>query len=71
MSFNAFKEFMVGFLFENQETSSKQNRNFRTKGEGRSGRRPLLPKKKLNILVDLTLGKPYHSVVTLLRAQKI
>ena len=46
-------------------------RNFRPKGEGRSGRRPLLPKRKLNILVDLTLGKSYHSVVTLLHAQKI
>ena len=45
---------------------SKQNRNFRPKGEGRSGRRPLLPKRKLNILVDLTLGKSYHSVVTFL-----
>ena len=50
---------------------SKQNRNFRPKGEGRSGRRPLLPKRKLNILVDLTLGKSYHSVVTFLHAQKI
>ena len=38
---------------------------------GRSGRRPLLPKRKLNILVDLTLGKSYHSVVTFLHAQKI
>ena len=52
-------------------TSSKQNRNFRPKGEGRSGHRPLLPKRKLNILVDLTLGKSYHSVVTFLHAQKI
>ena len=51
--------------------SSKQNRNFLPKGEGRSGRRPLLPKRKLNILVDLTLGKSYHSVVTFLHAQKI
>ena len=51
--------------------NSKQNRNFRPKGEGRSGRRPLLPKRKLNILVDLTLGKSYHSVVTFLHAQKI
>ena len=50
---------------------SKQNRNFRPKGEGRSGRRPLLPKRKLNILVDLTLGKSYHAVVTFLHAQKI
>ena len=50
---------------------SKQDRNFRPKGEGRSGRRPLLPKRKLNILVDLTLGKSYHSVVTFLHAQKI
>ena len=49
----------------------EQNRNFRPKGEGRSGRRPLLPKRKLNILVDLTLGKSYHSVVTFLHAQKI
>ena len=49
---------------------SLQNRNFRPKGEGRSGRRPLLPKRKLNILVDLTLGKSYHSVVTFLHAQK-
>ena len=49
----------------------KQNRNFRSKGEGRSGRRPLLPKRKLNILVDLTLVKSYHSVVTFLHAQKI
>ena len=48
-----------------------QNRNFHPKGEGRSGRRPLLPKRKLNILVDLTLGKSYHSVVTFLHAQKI
>ena len=48
--------------------ASKQNRNFRPKGEGRSGRRPLLPKRKLNILVDLTLGKSNHSVVTLLHA---
>ena len=45
----------------------KQNRNFRPKGEGR----PLLPKRKLNILVDLTLGKSYHSVVTFLHARKI
>ena len=51
--------------------ASKQNRNFLPKGEGRSGRRPLLPKRKLNILVDLTLGKSYHSVVTFLHAQKI
>ena len=51
--------------------SSKQNKNFRPKGEGRSGRRPLLPKRKLNILEDLTLGKSYHSVVTFLHAQKI
>ena len=51
--------------------TSKQNRNFRPKGEGRSGRRPLLPKRKLNILVDITLGKSYHSVVTFLHAQKI
>ena len=51
--------------------ATKQNRNFRPKGEGRSGRRPLLPKRKLNILVDLTLGKSYHSVVTFLHAQKI
>ena len=29
------------------------------------------PKRKLNILVDLTLGKSYHSVVTFLNAQKI
>ena len=42
--------------------------NFRPKGEGRSGRRPLLPKRKLNILVDLTLGKSYHSAVTFLHA---
>ena len=49
----------------------KQNRDFRPKGEGRSGRRPLLPKRKLNILVNLTLGKSYHSVVTFLHAQKI
>ena len=40
--------------------------NFRPKGEGRSGRRPLLSKRKLNILVDLTLGKSYHSVLTFL-----
>ena len=52
-------------------TLSKQNRNFRPKGEGRSGRRPLLPKRKLNILVDITLGKSYHSVVTFMHAQKI
>ena len=52
-------------------TPSKQNRNFRPKGEGRSDRRPLLPKRKLNILVDITLGKSYHSVVTFLHAQKI
>ena len=51
--------------------ASKQNRNFRPKGEGRSGHRPLLPKRKLDILVDLTLGKSYHSVVTFLYAQKI
>ena len=51
--------------------ASKQNRNFRQKGEGRSGPRPLLPKRKLNILVDLMLGKSYHSVVTFLHAQKI
>ena len=51
--------------------ASKQNRNFRPKGEGRSGHRPLLPKRRLNILVDLTLGKSYHSVVTFLHAQKI
>ena len=44
---------------------------FWSKGEGRSGRRPLLPKRKLNILVDLTLGKSYHSVLTFLHAQKI
>ena len=50
---------------------SKQNRNFRPKGEGRSGRRPLVPERKLSILVDLTLGKSYHSVVTFLHAQKI
>ena len=49
----------------------KENRNFRPKGEGRSGRRPLLPKRKLNILVDLTMGKSYYSVVTFLHAQKI
>ena len=49
----------------------KQNRNFRPKGEGRSGRRPLLPKRKLNILVDLTLGISYHSVITFLHVQKI
>ena len=49
----------------------KQNRDFRPKGEGRSDRRPLLPKRKLNILVNLTLGKSYHSVVTFLHAQKI
>ena len=42
----------------------KQNRNFRKKGEGRSGRRPLLPERELNISIDLTLGKSYHSVVT-------
>ena len=53
------------------QVPKKQNRNFRPKGEGRSGRRPLLPKRKLNILVDLTLGKSYHSVVTFLHAQKI
>ena len=53
------------------KTDIFQNRNFRPKGEGRSGRRPLLPKRKLNILVDLTLGKSYHSVVTFLHAQKI
>ena len=47
---------------------SKQNKNFRPKGEGRSGRRPLLPKRKLNILVNLMLGKSYHSVVTFLHA---
>ena len=34
----------------------KQNRNFRPKGDGRSGRRPLLPKRKLNI----SLGAPQH-----------
>ena len=56
---------------EAKELGGKQNRNFRPKGEGRSGRRPLLPKRKLNILVDLTLGKSYHSVVTFLHAQKI
>ena len=49
----------------------QQNRNFRPKDEGRSGRRPLLPKRKLNILVDLTLRKSYHSVVTFLHAQEI
>ena len=32
----------------------QQNRNFCPKGEGRSGRRPLLPKRKHNILVDLS-----------------
>ena len=53
------------------EEIAKQNRNCRPNGEGRSGRRPLLPKRKLNILVDLTLGKSYHSVVTFLHAQKI
>ena len=51
--------------------ASKQNTNFRPKGEGRSGRRPLLSKRKLNISADLTLGKSYHSVVTFLHAQKI
>ena len=54
-----------------KENLLKQNRNFRPKSEGRSGHRPLLPKRKLNILVDLTLGKSYHSVVTFLHAQKI
>ena len=49
-------------------TKLEQNRNFRQKGEGRSGRRPLLPKGKLDILVHLTLGKSYHSVVTFLHA---
>ena len=37
-----------------------QNRNFRPKCEGRSGRRPLLPKRKLNILTlisTLNVGK--------------
>ena len=58
-------------LIGNLCVNGKQNRNFRPKGEGRSGRRPLLPKRKLNILVDLTLGKSYHSVVTFLHAQKI
>ena len=52
----------------NGVASSKQNRNFRPKGKGRSGRRPLLPKRKLNILVDLRLGKSYHFVVTFLHA---
>ena len=54
----------------NEQMKSNQNRNFRPKGEGRSGRRPLLSKRKLSILVDLTLGKSYHSVVTFLHAQK-
>ena len=49
----------------------KQNRNFRPKGEGRSGHRPLLPKRILNILVDLTLGKSYHSVVTFCMLRKL
>ena len=41
------------------------------KGEGSSGRRPLLPETKLKILEDLTLEKLYHSVITFLRTQKI
>ena len=49
----------------------KQNWNFSPKDEGRSGRRPLLPKRKLNILVDLTLGKSYHSVVTFCMLRKL
>ena len=42
------------WTLKKEEKPNKQNRNFRPKGEGRSGRRPLLPKRKLNILVDLT-----------------
>ena len=34
MSFNAFKEFMVGFLFENQETSKLYSYNFCATEEG-------------------------------------
>ena len=58
-------------ITEKVMTGCKQNMNFRPKGEDRSGRRPLLPTGKLNILVDLMLGKSYHSVVTFLHAQKI
>ena len=71
-----FVSFYIDFLItwlqlKNLNAMSKQNRNFRRKGGGRSGRRPLLPKIKLNILVDLTLGKSYHSVVTFCMLRKL
>ena len=59
------------FIYTGKDFEAKAKQEFPPKGEGRSGRRPLLPKRNLNTLVDLTLGKSYHSVVTFLHAQKI
>ena len=52
-------------------TLSSKTEIFCPESEGRSGRRPLLPKKRLNILVNLTLEKSYHSVITFSMLRKL